>query len=496
MIGTLAWPVAAAMFLSGLDPLVTPSVLGRTGAALLAAVTLVSPIGVALLWLWRSIPIARLRLVEVVFFGLSAATIIWLRYAAISTALAHVGMQGTMNPFGTAYATARANLGWMSLAVVYGVFVPNTWRRTLAVVAVMAVAVVLADAAAWTAYPLVDRSSMATSAMLTFLTLMIGISVAVFGSFKIGELQEEVRVARRQARELGQYHLKERLGIGGMGEVYLAEHQLLKRPCAVKLIRPERADDPKVLARFEREVQATSRLSHPNVVEIYDYGHSDDGTFYYVMEYLDGMSLEDLVMAHGRLPPERALYLMRQLCGALREAHALGLVHRDVKPGNVLICRKGDLRDVVKLVDFGLVRQTLALGAEKLTMSGFIVGTPDYMAPEQAEPEDHVDARSDVYALGGVLHFMLTGWPPFTGNSVMDVLLAHRKEEVQALSEHGCTVPAELEAVMRRCLAKAPADRFADAAVLDEALRNCQGAVPGWSAEQAAAWWRLEKGAS
>src|SRR5262249_52007665 len=159
-----------------------------------------------------------------------------------------------------------------------------------------------------------------------------------------------------EARKLGQYVLRQRLGSGGMGEVYLAEHVLLRRPCAVKLIRPDRTTDSNSLLRFEREVQATATLNHPNTVQIFDYGHAEDGTFYYAMEYLPGLNLEELVKRHGPLPPERALHLLRQVCGALHEAHAGGLIHRDIKPSNIITCERGGLHDVAKLLDFGLVR--------------------------------------------------------------------------------------------------------------------------------------------
>ena len=206
----------------------------------------------------------------------------------------------------------------------------------------------------------------------------------------------------RKARQLGQYRLGRCLGAGGMGEVYLGEHLLLRRPCAIKLIRPERVGDPKNLQRFEREVRATATLTHPNTIQIFDYGHADDGTFYYVMEYLEGMTLEQLVTAHGPLPPARAIHCLRQLCGALREAHAIGLIHRDIKPGNVMVCERGGVPDVVKLLDFGLV---LSLGGaqdgERLTQQGAISGTPAYMSPEQAEGREDLDLRSDIYSLGG-----------------------------------------------------------------------------------------------
>jgi serine/threonine-protein kinase len=199
-----------------------------------------------------------------------------------------------------------------------------------------------------------------------------------------------------------------------MGEVYLAEHVLLRRPCAVKLIRPERAGDPQALRRFEREVQATAALTHPNTVEVYDYGRADDGTFYYAMEYLRGLSLQELVARHGPLPPARAAHLLRQVCGALQEAHAGGLVHRDIKPSNVIVCQRGGVCDVAKLLDFGLVRAPcLGGGAETLTQEGTIAGTPAYMSPEQAKGLEDLDARSDIYSLGALAYFLVTGRPPF-----------------------------------------------------------------------------------
>ena len=201
-----------------------------------------------------------------------------------------------------------------------------------------------------------------------------------------------------------------------MGEVYLAEHQLLKRPCAIKLIRPDRAGDPRALARFEREVRTTARLSHPNTVEIYDYGRTEDGTFYYVMEYLSGLSLADLVERHGPLPPGRAIYLLRQACGALAEAHAAGLVHRDLKPANIFAARRGGLHDVAKLLDFGLVLPTAEPVAPPSSAgTATIAGSPLYMAPEQATGDARPDARSDLYGLGAVAYYLLTGRAPFEG---------------------------------------------------------------------------------
>src|SRR5262249_18579265 len=206
---------------------------------------------------------------------------------------------------------------------------------------------------------------------MILLILAVG---SAFGAWAISRLRRHVA----EARHLGQYRLRQQIGAGAMGEVYLAEHQLLKRPCALKLIRADRVGDPRALARFEREVRLTATLSHPNTVEIHDYGRTSDGTYYYVMEYLPGLSLEELVERHGPMPPGRVVFLLRQLCQALREVHAVGLIHRDIKPSNIIAARRGGRDDVAKLLDFGLVRPAEAPAAD-LSAEGQIFGTPLFM---------------------------------------------------------------------------------------------------------------------
>ncbi|HEV3005677.1 MAG TPA: serine/threonine-protein kinase, partial [Pirellulales bacterium] len=281
---------------------------------------------------------------------------------------------------------------------------------------------------------------------------------------------------------------KHLIGAGGMGEVYLAEHRLLKRPCAIKIIRPGKADDPKVLARFEREVRATAALSHWNTVEIFDYGHADDGTFFYVMEYLPGLSLAELVGRYGPLPPERVIHLLRQVCDALREAHAAGLIHRDIKPGNIFAAQRGGIYDVAKLLDFGLVKPLGARESLHLTQDGSITGSPLYMSPEQAVGEIESDARGDIYSLGAVAYFMLTGRPPFDGQNAIKVLMAHAHDEVAPPSRLRPESPPDLERVVLRCLAKRADDRFQEVLGLEQALADCEGAGE-WTRERAARWW-------
>jgi serine/threonine-protein kinase len=273
-----------------------------------------------------------------------------------------------------------------------------------------------------------------------------------------------------------------------MGEVYLAEHRLLKRPCALKLIRPDCVGDPKAVARFEREARLTAALSHPNTVEIYDCGRTSNGAYYYVMEYLPGLSLEELVERHGPLPPGRAVYLLRQLCQALREAHAVGLIHRDIKPSNIIAARRGGRDDVAKLLDFGLVRPAQAPTAD-LSAERQILGTPLFMSPEQAAGDRELDQRSDLYSLGAVAYHLLTGRPPFNGVGGLTVLVAHARDPVVPPSRIRTGIPEDLEHVVLRCLAKDAADRFPDAENLERALREC--ACSGdWDQDRAARWWR------
>src|SRR5262249_10388882 len=249
---------------------------------------------------------------------------------------------------------------------------------------------------------------------------------SILGVRTINRLRDEAL----RARQFGQYKLKKLIGSGGMGEVYLAEHLLLKRPCAIKIIRPEKAGDPKVLARFEREVQATAKLSHWNSVDIYDYGRTDDGTFYYVMEFLPGMNLSQLVQGYGPVTAARAIHLIRQVCNALSEAHEQNLVHRDIKPANIFAAIRGGRYDVAKLLDFGLAKPLLEATSAQLTQRGAITGSPLYMSPEQATGDRDPDARSDIYSLGSVLYFLVTGRPPFDDEQPMKVLIAHAHDPI------------------------------------------------------------------
>jgi serine/threonine-protein kinase len=397
---------------------------------------------------------------------------------------------GAETPELTRLAIGSTSVRWFFLIVIYGVFIPNTWKRcALAAVGTAVLPIALTASGAL----MHDRFNHEVASALSDMALLMGVAVAVavFGSYRIQALQQEAQ----QARQLGQYRLKQRLGSGGMGEVYLAEHLLLRRPCAVKLIRSEHANDGKSLKRFEREVRAMATLTHWNTVEIFDYGHTDDGTFYYVMEYLPGQTLDALVSTHGPLPASRSVHFLRQMCRALREAHGIGLLHRDIKPGNVLACERGGVFDVAKLLDFGLVQETgLSAEADRLTVVGSIVGSPPFMSPEQAAGKP-VDARSDIYSVGAVAYYLLTGQPPFPKDTPMQMLMAHAYEAVPDMSSLHVDVPSDVEAVVRRCLEKDPANRWQNAASLLKALEACS-CSDEWTDETAEAWWREQRGLS
>lgn len=271
-----------------------------------------------------------------------------------------------------------------------------------------------------------------------------------------------------------------------MGAVFLAQHALLRRPTAVKMLFSERVG-PEALARFEREVRLTATLTHPNTVSIYDYGHTPDGAFYYAMEYLDGVDLERLVSRFGPQPPARVIHLLQQACASLAEAHARGLVHRDIKPANIILCERGGVPDTVKVVDFGLVKDVGAGSDAALSRADMILGTPHYMAPESVRGAS-VDGRADLYALGAVGYFLLTGGPVFDAASPLEVCSLHLSEEPEAPSARaGTTLPERLEALVLACLRKEPGERPASAAELRRALLACE--VPPWTEEDARAWW-------
>jgi tRNA A-37 threonylcarbamoyl transferase component Bud32 len=318
--------------------------------------------------------------------------------------------------------------------------------------------------------------------------LLVLFAAAIFVFLLVVERQQRaMRRAMHTVRQLGQYTLEEEIGSGGMGTVYRARHALLRRPTAVKLLRPDQVDEI-ALARFEREVQLTSQLSHPNTVVVYDYGRNADGIFYYAMEYLDGINLENLVRRFGPQPPGRVTSILAQVCGSLAEAHAAGLIHRDIKPANILITDRGGQADVVKVLDFGLIKQVEGKIPVNLTLAGETAGTPLYMAPEAMEQPDSVDARCDLYGVGAVGYFLLTGTIPFQGDTLMELCMKRLHTAPDPPSARlGRPIPQDLEVLILRCLARKPGDRPASA----EELRGLLALVwtPPWTPDDARAWW-------
>jgi eukaryotic-like serine/threonine-protein kinase len=316
--------------------------------------------------------------------------------------------------------------------------------------------------------------------------VILGIATAT--SRVVHGLRREVR----DARKLGQYTLGARLGAGGMGEVYRARHAMLRRPTAIKLLPPDKIGHGS-LARFEREVQLTARLTHPNTIRVYDYGRTPDGVFYYAMELLDGADLAQVVKLSGPMPPARAIRILTQAASALVEAHGIGLIHRDIKPANILLTEQGGELDVAKLVDFGLVKDLAR--ADGLSQAEGMAGTPQYMAPEAFTAPDDLDPRVDLYALGAVGYFLVTGADVFAGKTVVEIAGHHmHSAPVPPSRRAGRPLPEDLEAVLLACLAKDRADRPATARELVARLTACADAG-GWREEDARAFW-AEHGAT
>jgi hypothetical protein len=322
----------------------------------------------------------------------------------------------------------------------------------------------------------------------TFAGVMGLLALGALGMFLYSFLALRLSKQMDEARQLGRYRIESKIAKGGMGTVYLARHALLRRPTAVKVLNTERAGKEGV-ARFEREVQITSSLRHPNTIEIYDYGYTPDGTFYYAMEYLEGIDLSDCVQNDGPQPEARVLHIMRQACGSIAEAHTAGLIHRDIKPANVMLSERGGLLDFVKVLDFGLVRREQQSKDTALTDVQSLTGTPLYMPPEAVRSPESLDARGDVYQLGQVAYYLLAGRHLFTADSAMDVMLKHVGEAPEPPSKVlGKPVSEELETLILSCLEKDPNARPADAAALLEAFERCS--VPGtWGQAEARVWW-------
>ena len=320
---------------------------------------------------------------------------------------------------------------------------------------------------------------------------IVGVALIAGVSILVSRNLYSLHRSAHRARRLGNYLIEKELGRGGMGQVFVARHALICRPTAIKVLEPQDGDPQTGLARFEREVQLSASLTHPNTITIFDFGRTSDNTFYYAMEYLEGLDLQRMVDEFGPLRAERVVYLLRQVLGSLGEAHRRGIVHRDVKPSNIFITQRGGLHDFVKVLDFGLARKIEDAGESGLTKTGMVFGTPRYIAPESVYGQQRTDARSDLYNLGAVAYWLLTGRPLFEGSSSLDLIIDHVKtvpEPPSAVTE--LPIPPELDALVMRCLEKEPADRFQTAEELLAELRRVPLATP-WTQERAREWWEL-----
>jgi serine/threonine-protein kinase len=417
-----------------------------------------------------SLPVGRLRLIE-----------------GVGVFLLSLAMQGRAFTLSTEYRPdSLAMLSLFALLLYRAAVIPSEPARTTRI-GILAVAPV--PVLTYLVYLRAARSDIPSPWLFAAFSLLFGVLVVILSTTTSGiiyGLQKTVLEARR----LGPYTLVEKIGAGGMGAVYRAQHALLRRPTAVKILPPERAGEMD-LARFEREVQMTALLTSPHTVSIYDYGRTPDGVFYYAMEFLDGIDLQELVRRDGPLPPGRVVHVLRQVSEALAEAHRSGLVHRDVKPANILLSERGGRADFAKVLDFGLVKSLSAANAGT-TERNVILGTPYYMAPEAVRSPDLIDARSDLYSLGATGYFLLTGKAVFEGTSA-DILASLLRDRPQPPSQRlGRPIPASLEELLLKTLAKEPDERPKSMEAFAAALASCAD-VPPWSETDAAAWWQSRR---
>ena len=387
-----------------------------------------------------------------------------------------------------AFVRGGSNLSlWI---IIVGFLVPNR--------PVVSLSVALLAASMWPlAYAMnVSRLDLPLLPINRLLAWMLMPYSAALWAYFLAKRVQGMEVAAQKAQDLGSYHLESLIGRGGMGEVWRARHKMLAREAAIKIIRPELMQDASArqadvaVRRFEREARVTADLQSPHTVYLYDFGTSRDGHFYFVMELLDGISLQKLVQTFGPQPGSRVIQLLRQVCLSLEEAHARGLVHRDLKPSNIMACKVALQHDFVKVLDFGLVKPTQAEEFTHLTVEGVSAGTPGYIAPEIAMGEERIDGRADLYTLGCVAYYLLTGTLVFTETSPTAMAVAHvQKPPVPPSERTELPISADLEAVVLQCLAKKAADRPAGARALIRMLDACVDAKQ-WCTDDADSWWR------
>jgi eukaryotic-like serine/threonine-protein kinase len=448
----------------------------------------------------------RILSVALVFEVLSSATIavseLWGCFSATSATWPGVYGLALLEHFNLIHVSKlmMGGASWVGAWIIFfPLLVPNPPRKvliaSLAAAATVPLTLVLTFAVKGVAEPVAGQRG-----LLLFFASLSPFLCAVMASIGARIVYRYASELRR-ARELGSYRLLRKLGQGGMGEVWLAEHRMLARPAAIKLIRAATLDagsgpnSETARRRFEREAQATASLSSPHAVHLHDYGVASDGTFYYVMELLDGLDLESLVEQFGPIPPERAAHFLRQACHALGEAHDAGLIHRDVKPANLYTCRYGRDYDFIKVLDFGLVKAVAAKERFEAQLTGdqSVMGTPAYIAPEIIAGTSDIDGRVDIYGLGCVAYFLLAGRPVFEAEGLMQLVVSHlQKTPVPPSRRSPHPIPAAFERLVLQCLEKEPARRPQTPDELVRALDACTFETP-WTAERAETWWHQHK---
>jgi hypothetical protein len=379
-------------------------------------------------------------------------------------------------------AVLEGELALMSVLSIRALLVPSSTRRT----AVAGLCMCASPAIMLLGNEAHFSSDTLAYSTLVFIFVTWSLIVVIFSSVASSVLYG-LRRAVEDAKRFGQYTLLEKLGEGGMGVVYRAQHAMLRRPTAIKLLNL--AHRGTSLSRFEQEVQLMAELTHPNTVTVHDYGCTSDGVFYYAMEYLEGVDLEFLVDIDGPQPADRVIHILRQACGALGEAHARALIHRDVKPGNIFLCRERGAPDMVKMLDFGVVKDMTQSQDVRVTGDQSVIGTPLYLSPESISSPNSIDVRSDLYSLGAVGYFLLCGQPVFGAQTYLEICAHHLHTVPERPSLRlARSLPADLEAVLLRCLEKKPDARPSSAHELAAALSTCAGADE-WTTPRARAWW-------
>jgi len=457
------------------------------------AVTALAGAMTAWLYLDGELPIGQLRLIELALFaavGVESAVVANDRILA-AAATGDPGL--VLSALGMTLLTFTVIMG------AYALFIPNYWPRASLILVPLALATPLIWIVVTARNPEVGTLAAPVMDLRAVSDLMLlglmAVAMCIMGTMLITRYRSMAFEARSDAL----YDLRRQIGKGGMGEVWLAEHKTLARPAAIKIVRPDlladgdRAAGTNVVKRFAREAQATAALRSPHTVEIYDFGVTDEGTFYYVMEYLEGLDLGTLVKRHGPLPTARAVYLLRQACASLEDAHNHALVHRDIKPANIFACRLGTEYDFAKVLDFGLVKDQRPTENTQLTVDGLTTGTPAYMAPEMALQDGRLGPATDIYALGCVAYWLFTGKLVFDEPTPVAMIVNHVKTVPEAPSTRTeLPIPPAIDEIVLRCLEKEPADRYPSMRALSAALAAVE-LDNVWDSDHAEDWWQIHQ---